>query len=113
MAYIIYTEDGECHNVNDLFGVRYFDKFHFYSDVRIHRIDGPAVIETHGNDIISWWYIVDGKNHRLDGPATLHNEKFYFFIDGEKCSFKNFNKKADLSDEDISIMFLKYSNMDC
>ena len=36
-------------------------------DGRLHRLDGPAVIDADGYQA---WY-VDGQRHRLDGPAVI------------------------------------------
>jgi len=54
----------------------------WYKEGKIHRIDGPAMIDFTAN---LWWYSrswwEEGRLHRLDRPAVEHNNgaKFWFY----------------------------------
>jgi hypothetical protein len=51
-----------------------------------HRVDGPAIIWTNGQEFQEKWYI-NGKLHRLNGPALISYKNAiivleYWFING-------------------------------
>lgn len=49
--------------------IKYFNgQFHFYKDNQLHREDGPAQFDHHGN----YTYYLHGLEHRVDGPASFH-----------------------------------------
>ena len=50
---------------------------HWYSEGKIHRIDGPAIEYDNGT---KYWYF-EGKIHRIDGPAVewANGEKYWWF----------------------------------
>jgi hypothetical protein len=77
---------------------------------RRHRIDGPAYIRSDG---YQEWYR-NGEWHRTDGPAvTYYDGTQTWFIDGTLYfNNKSFQKAANLSDEDMLTMILKYGNVE-
>ena len=73
-----------------------------------HRIDGPAVIYANGDQ---YWY-ANGMKHRIDGPAVIYPEDNEYFWNVNGFCFtdaKDFQKAANLSDEDMSFLLLKYN----
>jgi hypothetical protein len=80
----------------------------YNNDGELHREDGPAVI----NAVYTCWYI-NGKRHRFDGPAYVGASGVqYWFINGKRYhDNKSFQKAANITDEDMSVMILKYSNI--
>jgi hypothetical protein len=74
-----------------------------------HRENGPSLIEKNGNQV---WFI-NGEYHRTDGPAvTFHNKKLYWYINGIRYfNNKSFQKAANLNDEDIIAIILKYGDI--
>lgn len=77
---------------------------------QLHREDGPAVITSYG---MQAWYIY-GKYHRIDGPAVMHsNGRLDWAVDGRIClNWAEFQKQSKISDEDLSILMLRYPNFD-
>ncbi len=62
----------------------------WFVDGKIHRLDGPAAIYSDGNQ--EWW--VDGKRHRLDGPAIINSDgSQYWYVDGKKYTEQEFNEE--------------------
>jgi len=56
--------------------------------LRLHRIDGPAIIFSSGNE--EWWY--KAQLHRIDGPALTFAQEWYIHgqkIRGIKSSIKD------------------------
>lgn len=50
--------------------------------------------------------------HRLDGPALILTYKHYWFINGDIYYHKyEFQKAANLSDEGITMLVLKYGSI--
>jgi hypothetical protein len=75
-----------------------------------HRIDGPSLIYTNGSQI---WY-KNTQLHRIDGPAYIQCNGYHMWwiIDDKRYyDNKSFQEAANLSDEDMSIMILKYGNI--
>lgn len=106
----VYTKDGIMYNiVTD--NLSFDNNKHMSYGLMIHRLGGPAVICDDG----SWWYIVNGQIHRLDGPAVyrtaspLLKEYYSFYIKQQFYDFHSYKKAAKLSDEDISLITLKYN----
>ena len=73
---------------------------------KLHRTDGPAVIYKNGD---KEWFVND-KLHRIDGPAVVFLETGNaWFISGELCATpKEYQRAANLTDEDMSFILLKY-----
>jgi hypothetical protein len=91
----------------DRFGTtRYFNK----NKNRYHREDGPAIIYPDGSE--EW--LVKGAFHRTDGPAVI-------YIDDSICNWyikgtifynnKSFQGAANLNDEGMIAMILKYGDV--
>jgi hypothetical protein len=74
-----------------------------------HREDGPAAIYPSGN---SYWYN-KGVLHREDGPAVVwNNGEQEWRINGiPHYNNKSFQIAANLSDEDLIAIVLKYGNV--
>jgi hypothetical protein len=55
----------------------------------------------------------NGKLHRVTGPAIIDlRSHVEWYVDGICCSSnKEFQKLANLSDEDMLVMILKYGNV--
>jgi hypothetical protein len=59
-------------------------------------------------------YLNDERHyHRTCGPAMIHNNGGYaWFVDGKRYrSIKTYQEAAGLSDEEMSMMVLKYGNI--
>jgi hypothetical protein len=73
-----------------------------------HREDGPAVIWENG---LQEWYN-DGVLHREDGPAVyITGHQSWYLNDNQYTDNKTFQLAANLSDEDMLAMILKYGNV--
>ena len=79
-----------------------------------HRVDGPAV---ELNNEITQWYI-GGLLHRLDGPAVeslldgVDCVIYGWYVNGIECfDFKDFQKAGKLTDDQITILRLKYGEI--
>jgi hypothetical protein len=59
------------------------------------------------------WYNRTGKLHREDGPAVIYNNSYtrWFLNDVRYTSNKSFQEAANLTDEDMTAMILKYGNV--
>jgi hypothetical protein len=77
---------------------------------KYHRINGPALIWSNG---ITEWY-KNGNRHRIDGPAiTFPDGHREWYVNGKrKIKNSSFQKAANLSDEDMTAMILKYGNVE-
>lgn len=70
-----------------------------------HRIGGPAIIDELGREE---WY-VNGDLHRIDGPASNVFGIDEWWVRGEKIlNQAHFQQVTKLSDEEISLLILKY-----
>ncbi len=50
--------------------------------------------------------------HRIDGPAVVHDDgDLFWYINGQKHSFKSFVEISKISEEDLNIIYLKYGNI--
>jgi hypothetical protein len=79
-------------------------------DGGLHRLDGPAIEYPDGDES---WYIND-QLHRLDGPARNHpvSRNIGWHIHGVRYyNFKDFQIAGNLSDNDITILKLKYGEL--
>jgi hypothetical protein len=76
----------------------------------LHRTDGPAVIDISG----SHYHYKNGPLHRQDGPAIIdYNGCEEWYINNERhCDNKSFKEVANLSDEDMTAVVLKYGNIE-
>lgn len=90
----------------DAFGAKYW-----YQDGFLHREDGPALITETG---VKHWIIV-GKRHRVDGPAIefeqdpSHNK---WYINGKEIkSCQHYQKLTGLTDEEMTVLILKYGDI--
>jgi hypothetical protein len=56
---------------------------------------------------------INGKLYRTDGPAVIYEDGFqmWFINDKSYCDNKSFQKAADISDEDMIAMVLKYGDV--
>lgn len=82
---------------------------HWYANGVRHREDGPSYVGANGTEI---WRI-HGEIHRIDGPAVTYiNKKQSWYVNGnEYTSDKEFQKAANISDEDMAVMIMKYGNV--
>lgn len=78
-----------------------------------HREDGPAVYSLGKPDeLFEYWY--GGLLHREDGPAYYHDgnsnlsEAIEFWLHGEQYSLDRFLKTVDMTDEDKTLLKLKW-----
>lgn len=74
-----------------------------------HCLDGPAKIDAYGKE-----WIVAGLRHRIDGPAvedksTSHKTWYLYGI--PIYTYKEFQKAAECTDDDIIILKLKWGEM--
>ena len=78
------------------------------SNGMLHRIDGPAL--THKNGARQW--INYGLFHRLDGPAWEGADgNVVWWVNGHRYyTFNSFQLAAGLSEDQITILKLKYGN---
>jgi hypothetical protein len=77
---------------------------------KYHRLgDLPAIIHRCGTK--EYW--VNGRGHRIGGPAVEWDDGGYsWYIRGKLCkSFKEYQKKTKLSDNEITILILKYGDI--
>jgi uncharacterized protein len=75
----------------------------------LHREDGPAHISPFGN---KYWYI-NNKRHREDGPAVIYSDGLteWHVNNHQYTTNSSFQKAANLSDEDMTAIVLKYGNI--
>lgn len=132
-AKICWCRHEQLHRDNDEPAVIYFNGTkEWYQNGKRHRVGGPAVTYKNGAEI---WY-QNGRQHREDGPAqTFPNGHLCWYRNGEKHradgpaiifpdgstfwhydGFPAFNRKqfqdlSSLSDEDITILILKYGEI--
>jgi hypothetical protein len=68
------------------------------------------IIDKNGNQI---WYNKRGQYHRENGPAIIYTHgRYYWYVNGNMYhNNKSFREAASLSDEDMSIMILKYGDV--
>jgi len=73
-----------------------------------HRLDGPAI--THKNGAKLW--VKYGESHRLDGPAVeRHDGSVAWWVNGRRYyNLETFLLAAGLSDDQVTILKLKYGN---
>lgn len=64
----------------------------YYQYDKLHRLDGPAVIETVNGVVVLEQYYVDGRCHREDGPAHISRDEqsgriiaAAYYRNGERC----------------------------
>jgi hypothetical protein len=76
---------------------------------QFHREDGPAIILVNGTQ--EW--VIDGKNHRTDGPAYIRADGYqsWWINDEVFIDNKSFQEAANITDEDMTAMILKYGNV--
>ena len=81
----------------------------WYNADDLHREDGPAVAWSDGAE---YWFI-NGQYHREDGPAYISSSGAKsWYINGKLCTDnKSFQKAANLTDEDMLMINLKYGNV--
>ena len=73
-----------------------------------HRIGAPARIWGDGDHE---WY-VNNKRHRLDGPSIDCEGHQWWYIDGVRYyNFKDFQAAGKLTDDEITMLILKYGEM--
>jgi hypothetical protein len=102
------NSEGKLHNLSGPAVVSLNGAKVWYVNGRRHRLDGPACEWKDGD---REWFI-DGKRHRLDGPAIQCNDGDSWHVDGVWCkNFKDFQKAGKLTDDQITILILKYGEM--
>lgn len=90
--------------VIDSFGNKYWET----PESGYHRIGGPAIIHPDGTE--EWW--VDNKRHRIDGPAFVSADDYIWCVNGRVyVSNVAFQEAANLTDEDMAVIILKYGNV--
>lgn len=64
-------------------------------------------IDHHGHQI---WETLKGDWHREDGPAVIFNDgqQSWYLFNRSILDFKEFQYVLNLSDEDMSVLILKY-----
>lgn len=75
---------------------------------KYHRVDGPAVTWANGGQE---WYQY-GMLHRADGPAVIYadgGQEWWLNNKNYSNRKKNYQLDAKLSDEDMTILLLKYN----
>ena len=76
----------------------------------LHRHDGPAVI---GNEYTAW--LQHNEYHRLDGPAIMDTDPNsphrWVIHDVIYHNNQDYQKAANLTDEDMIILILQYGNI--
>lgn len=80
----------------------------WFKNGKHHRDDGPAQIYADG---AQQWF-KNGKIHRKDGPAAIHKNHHYWYLDDKWYDSdypKQFQRDANLSDEDMLVLKLKYN----
>jgi hypothetical protein len=89
---------------------KYGDKCHYGIYGKYHNENGPAFIGQNGTQ--EWW--INGKRHRTDGPAYINPDGYqaWFINDKRKTKNKSYQEATNLSDEDMSVMILKYGNVE-
>lgn len=104
---IVWTIDGKCHKYHhdDKLGFS-FEKYWTLDGICISRDgDKPAWMHQSGN----YWYLVNGLMHRNNGPAEYVNGRFGWYLNGELyISIYSFLKDSGLSDDEATILVLKY-----
>jgi hypothetical protein len=67
-------------------------------------------IDEYGNQ---FWRDESGKCHRADGPAYINPDGYqsWWINDKRYCDNKSFQKAANLSDEDMLAIVLKYGDV--
>lgn len=76
--------------IPDFLRQSYHNHINKNSNLKIHRINGPAVYNDSHKE-----YFENGFNHRLDGPA-IENKKFRsFYIEGKLVYTKDFAIKTN------------------
>jgi hypothetical protein len=78
-------------------------------DGKRHRLDGPAIEYFNGTKA---WYVND-ERHRLDGPAieSVYGSNMWFVEGVQYFNFKDFQKAGNLSDDQMTILRLKYGEI--
>lgn len=81
----------------------------YNSAMKWHRDDGPAYVGSDGH--LVWW--VNGKRHRIDGPSIIFPEgKQRWYVNDQRIqSNKEFQVAANLTDEEMTALILKYGNV--
>lgn len=76
---------------------------------KYHREDGPAFIGVNGAE--GW--AINGRTHRIDGPAITWNDgTVEWYVNNKRCdTIAEYKEAANLSDEDILVLILKYGNL--
>ena len=82
----------------------------WFKNGKPHRVNGPAKISADG--LIVWW-MRDGNLHRTDGPAcTGRFEDINWWVKGKAYGTnRTFQKAANLTDEEMVTLVLKYGNI--
>ena len=85
------------------------NKRYYNAEGQKHREYGPAVIWADGSQI---WFL-NGQKHRVDGPAAIYADGSQEWYTNGKLvnSMKQYQEKLNLSDEDITVLILKYRNI--
>jgi hypothetical protein len=79
------------------------------NELKRHREDGPAVTFINGCE---QWYI-DGKRHRKGGPAVVfpNGDRDWYIHGTLHYNNKSYQEAAGLSDEEMTMIILKYGNI--
>lgn len=90
--------------VIDEYGQRWFN-----ANKDLHREDGPAWIMPSGTQ--AWFR--NGKHHRIDGPAIVwYGADTGWYVNNIRVfNNKEFQKAANLTDEEMTALILKYGNV--
>lgn len=87
--------------------------------IYINAHDLPATGFPTGDVCMTWTdgtktYHRNGMRHRTDGPAAEYaNGKYMWCLNGDiYLNNKEFQKAANISDEDMAVMIMKYGNVE-
>jgi hypothetical protein len=95
-TWVVWKMDGKLHRTDGPAVIDSDGTQVWYLDGKVHRTDGPAAIDSDGTQA---WYL-DNKLHRTDGPAFIRADgSQWWYLDGKRYTEKEFNaEKSKLSD---------------
>lgn len=89
---IRHLKDGKLHRDDGPAVIEPHGTLRWYRDGLEHREDGPAILHPNG----SAYWMQNGKPHRLDGPAIVHsNGSKDYYIEGTRLSEVQFERARE------------------
>jgi hypothetical protein len=77
---------------------------HWYYNGKLHRDDGPAIVYKENKN--HWIWYKHGKRHREDGPAISIDDHTKYFLNGIQYSFENWLKHTPLSESEKLLLIM-------